>query len=93
MLKPVPSGPVFRVLPERVDVGEWIEWEAGYLARVRARLCEVLAAGAVAEAAIEAVGFAEFVGDRLPADRHKMPSRHRNTVAAIAEEVTGAGKD
>ncbi|MEE3258743.1 MAG: MBL fold metallo-hydrolase [Candidatus Latescibacterota bacterium] len=76
----------------RDAVRGWIEWEAGYLAQVRGRVRELLDAGTEEEAAIDAVGFEEFVGDRLPADRHKMPTRHRNTVAVIAAEEIKSSK-
>ena len=72
---------------------DWIEWEAAYLAGVRNRVRELLVGGRDIDAVADGVDFAEFVGDRLPADRHKMPSRHRNTVVKIAEEETERRKD
>lgn len=77
----------------RAAVRGWIEWAAGYLAGVRGRVQELLAGGTEEAAAIDAVTFDEFIGDRLPADRHKMPSRHRNTVAKIAAEELEYSKD
>ena len=76
-------------------VRDWLEWQAGYLAQVRQRVGQGLDRGQSAEEAAEAIDFAGFIGDRLPADRNQMPRRHRNTVEKIvAEEVKarGAGK-
>jgi glyoxylase-like metal-dependent hydrolase (beta-lactamase superfamily II) len=67
-------------------VAEWIAWEADYLARVRSFVRPRLEKGQEPEAVIEAVGFGKFIGDRLRADQHGMPGRHRNTVRKIVEE-------
>jgi cyclase len=67
-------------------VREWLLWLADYLAGVRSFAGEGLARGDAPEAITDAAGFARFVGDRLPADRHGMPRRHRATVAKIIEE-------
>lgn len=71
-------------------VRDWISWEADYLARVRQRVNSLVGDKIPAETIPDAVRFAEFVGDRLPADRHKMPLRHRATVAKIVEEETAS---
>ena len=67
-------------------VQDWLKWQAGYLSSVRAKVRKELAAGKDAEAAVEAVDYETFIGDRLPADRNGMPSRHRATVEKIVTE-------
>lgn len=74
------------VIHGRDEARDWIQWEADYLAAVRERVREMLGEGRSPAAAVEAAGYDEFVGDRLPRDRHNMPKRHRNTVEKIAEE-------
>jgi len=34
----------------------------------------------------DAITYENYVGDRLPVDRHGMPKRHRNTVLKIVKE-------
>jgi hypothetical protein len=53
---------------------------------VRQRVEQMLVGGADENAAADAVDFGEFVGERLPEDRHGMPKRHRATVAKIVAE-------
>jgi len=67
-------------------VRDWIQWEANYLAGVRERVRAALEGGAAPEAAADAAEFDELIGDRLPADRHGMPRRHRSTVEKIVAE-------
>jgi hypothetical protein len=67
-------------------VREWLLWLADYLAGVRAFARDGLTRGDTPEAIADAAGFARFVGDRLPADRHGMPRRHHATVLKIIEE-------
>ncbi|MBT3602803.1 MAG: MBL fold metallo-hydrolase [Candidatus Latescibacteria bacterium] len=74
-------------LHSKARVQDWLQWQAGYLASVRNRLQDELAAGKDAEAAAEAVDFETYIGDRLPIDRNGMPKRHRNTVDKIVEEL------
>jgi hypothetical protein len=38
------------------------------------------------EAAADAASYDELIGDRLPAERHGMPRRHRDTVLRITHE-------
>jgi len=59
---------------------------ADYLAAVRDRVRDSLKEGSSSSAAVEAVGYDEFVSDRLPRDRHNMPKRHRHTVVKIVAE-------
>ena len=70
----------------RERVQDWLQWQAGYLAGVRARVREELDRGRDADSAAGAVDFETFIGDRLPAEAHGMLKRHRNTVDKIAEE-------
>ena len=72
-------------------VREWLAWERHYLAAVRDFARAALAEGRSPEAVADAADFATFVGDRLPADRHAMPRRHRDTVLKIAREESDAG--
>ena len=73
-------------------VHEWICWWSDYLSKVRTHVRRALERGESAESVAEAVGFQDFVGDRLPADKHNMPQRHRNTVdKIIEEEITKLG--
>lgn len=67
-------------------VREWLTWLADYLSSVRAFVRAELAQGRNPQDILEAVDFARFIGDRLPADQHGMPRRHRNTVHKIIEE-------
>jgi cyclase len=67
---------------------DWILWEADYLAAVRRRVRQGLDQGVDPAAVAAAVDFAEFIGDRLPAERHNMPGRHHNTVEKIIAEET-----
>jgi cyclase len=67
-------------------IRDWLEWEADYLGGVRQRVEQMLVGGADENAAADAVDFGEFVGERLPEDRHGMPKRHRATVAKIVAE-------
>lgn len=64
----------------------WLTWEAQYLSRVRELVGQALRDGARGEAAIEAAPFDRLVAGRLPADRHGMAKRHRDTVGKIVWE-------
>jgi glyoxylase-like metal-dependent hydrolase (beta-lactamase superfamily II) len=67
-------------------VKETIGWLISYLTRTRAAVREALAQGVLPEAIPERVSYDRLIGDRLPQDRHKMPTRHRDVVAAIVRE-------
>jgi cyclase len=69
-------------------VRDWLGWQASYLAGARAFVRASLAQGDPADAVADAAGYERFVGDRLPADRHGMLRRHRNTVMKIIQEET-----
>ncbi|MFC1712065.1 MBL fold metallo-hydrolase [Candidatus Poribacteria bacterium] len=68
-------------------VREWIRWVIDYLTHVRAGVSELLERGLDPEAVADEIGYQELIGDRLPADKHGMPKRHRGTVQKIIEEV------
>jgi cyclase len=68
-------------------VREWLRWLAMYLANVRTAATTLVAAGAPAEDVAPQITYDEHVGDRLPADRHGIPRRHRATVDVIVREV------
>jgi cyclase len=76
-------GPVVRG-PDAVR--DWLSWEAAYLAGVRDAVRAWLRAGADPDALAGGVPFERHVAPRLPADRHGMAGRHRDTVAKIARE-------
>jgi cyclase len=63
-----------------------LRWVADYLAAVRQCVRDALAAGASAEAAVEAATYDRLVGDWLARDRHNMPQRHRDTVGFVVRE-------
>ena len=66
-------------------IRDWILWEADYLAGIRKRVRLGLAQDPP-DLVAASVSFDEFVGDRLRADLHNMPKRHRNTVEKIITE-------
>ena len=70
----------------RDAVQDWLTWQGGYLRAVRDKVREMLSDGASAVATAEAVTYGDFIGERLPVDRHGMPKRHRNTVDKIVQE-------
>jgi glyoxylase-like metal-dependent hydrolase (beta-lactamase superfamily II) len=74
------------VLQGREKVREWLQWLASYLAGVRAFVLEELGQGRDPVTIADSADYARFVGDRLPAEKHGMPKRHRNTVVKILEE-------
>jgi len=74
------------VLYGAARIRNWLGWEADYLGGVRQRVEQALDGGADERAAADAVGFEEFIGERLSEDRHGMPKRHRATVKKIIAE-------
>lgn len=76
-------GPVIR---GRAQVRDWLLWQADYLARVRERVRRELRRGLDPDLVLKMVSYDEFVGKRLPADRHNMTGRHVNTVNKIIQE-------
>jgi cyclase len=75
-------GPVVR----DTEVATWLRWGADYLLGVRRRVRQLLASGTPVEQIGDKVSYAEFVGDRLPPDRHGMPNRHAAAVTKIIDE-------
>lgn len=76
-----------RVLHGADAVQDWLGWQAAYLADVRESVRAGLARGASPERVVHEIAFEEFIGERLPGDRHNMPKRHRDTVGKIVAEV------
>ncbi len=73
------------------QVRDWLQWQASYLAGVRAFVREALDRGQAADAVVDAAGYEQFVGERLPIDRHGMLRRHRGTVMKILTEEARPG--
>lgn len=65
---------------------DWLRWLAGYLRGVRESVRAALDQGESPHTIADHIDYHRFVGDRLPRDRHTMPTRHRNTVHKIVEE-------
>jgi len=80
------------VLQGRARVEDWLAWLLEYLTGVRAFVHQALEerSGDSAESIAESVSFESFIGKRLPADRNKMPMRHRNTVLKLIQEEQAA---
>jgi glyoxylase-like metal-dependent hydrolase (beta-lactamase superfamily II) len=76
-------GPVL-VGQERVH--DWLDWVLSYLDRVRKAVRTGLARGDDPTALAASIDYATYIGDRLPADRHGMPRRHRLAVEKIIAE-------
>lgn len=76
-------GPVLR---GAARVREWLAGWADYLSGIRSFARDALDRGDDPQAIAAAADFGVLVGDRLPADRHSMPKRHRNTVEKVVEE-------
>ena len=74
------------VVRGREATRDWIVWLASYLRSVRAAVRERLDAGDEADAVADGISYDEFIGDRLPKERHGMPKRHRDTVQKIISE-------
>ncbi|MCZ6677378.1 MAG: MBL fold metallo-hydrolase [Candidatus Poribacteria bacterium] len=76
-------GPVLRGANR---VRTWLEWLISYLSSVRAFVGDALRPGVDSEAVADVIDYQEFIGARLPIDKHGMPRRHRNAVEKIIEE-------
>lgn len=70
----------------REAVQDWLRWLPGYLRGVRAAVRAALDAGTPPEAVADGIDYDRFIGDRLPKERHGMPTRHRNSVQKIVQE-------
>lgn len=71
----------------QAQVQDWLSWISTYLSRVRGAVQEGLAKGLTEVALLDSIDFDTYIGVKLPKDRHKMPSRHRDSVRKIIEEV------
>ena len=74
------------VVRGRPQVQDCLAWPIVYLSRVRGAVQDAMQQGLEPDIIVDAVDFETFIGNRLPADRHKMPGRHRDTVKKIIEE-------
>lgn len=74
------------VIHGKAAVLDWLTWLQDYLAHVRRLVQDALGDGVEPEHIVEMAGYAQFVGDRLPRDRHSMPRRHAATVSKIVQE-------
>ncbi len=69
-------------------VQEALQWAKNYLSGVRAAVATAIDSGVRdPEAIADTISYEQYVGDRLPVDRHGMPRRHRNTVLKIISEI------
>jgi len=71
------------------EIRAWLVWLADYMVRVRAFVFDGLERGDTPAAVAEAAGYQQFVGDRLPADKHGVVDRHRGVVLKIIQEELG----
>ena len=72
-------------------VQDWLNWLTAYIGDVRSTVSGMIAAGERDRGAIlESIGYDEYIGDRLPKNKHGMPKRHRNAVGKIADEEMAA---
>lgn len=75
------------VLHGQAVIQDWLNWTSRYVSGVRSAVRSMIAAGERDRGAIlAAISYDEYVGDRLPVDKHGMPKRHRNAVGKIADE-------
>jgi glyoxylase-like metal-dependent hydrolase (beta-lactamase superfamily II) len=72
-------------------IHDWLSWQINYLAGVRTLVQTGLHRGEDPETLADAVEYELFVGDRLPAEQHTMPKRHRLAVQKIILEVLENG--
>ncbi len=79
------------VVRGQADVQDWLRWIASYLRSVRTAVREALAAGQPVDSIADGIDYDQFIGDRLPKERHGMPKRHRNTVQKIVLEESSEG--
>ncbi len=79
------------VLHGHATIQDWLNWLSAYISGVRRAVAKMIAAGERDRSAVlESIGYDEFIGDRLPKDKHGMPKRHRNAVGKIADEEMAA---
>lgn len=68
------------------QVREHIHWTITYLSGVRLAVQQAMSSGLTPDQAAQSLSFEQFVGERLPADKHNMPRRHYDTSFKIASE-------
>lgn len=74
------------VIYGRDAVRDWLVWLPDYLRGVRAAVRAALDGGTPPERVADGIDYDRFIGDRLPKERHGMPTRHRNSVQKIVRE-------
>jgi glyoxylase-like metal-dependent hydrolase (beta-lactamase superfamily II) len=80
-------GPIVR---GRTQVREAILWAADYLGRCRDHVQARLGVDEP-ELIVSSARFDAFIGDRLPADRHRMVWRHEQTIRQLIAELSSTG--
>ena len=79
------------VLHGQALIQAWLTWLTRYISGVRNAVARMIDAGERDRGSIlESISYDEYIGDRLPRDKHGMPKRHRATVAKIADEEMAA---
>ena len=68
------------------QVQDWLRWLPDYLNKVRRFAQRSLNDGRAPDEIPSRCDYDEFIGDRLPKDRHNMSKRHQATVAKIVQE-------
>lgn len=75
------------VLHGKARIQDWLNWLTAYIGGVRGAVSRLIEAGERdREVIIESIEYDEYIGGRLPKDKHGMPKRHSNAVAKIVEE-------
>jgi len=81
-------GPVLR---GQEKIQDWLTWLTTYIGSLRRAASRMICAGERDRASlIESIGYDEYIGDRLPKEKHGMPTRHRKAVAKIVDEELAA---
>jgi len=75
-----------RLRCDKESVREWLNWEIDYLARIRAFVRYELAQGQSPKSIATRATFDEFIGNRIPKDKHGTPNRHGSVVSKIIQE-------
>ncbi|MEZ4623100.1 MAG: MBL fold metallo-hydrolase [Caldilineaceae bacterium] len=77
------------VICGRAEVQDWLTWLPNYLRNVRHCVQTALATDIPVQAIVERCEFDDFVGARLPREKHNMVKRHQATVTKIVQESIG----
>lgn len=76
------------VLFGQAAISDWLRWEIAYLNQIRTSVTGILATNPAADLdeVMSVTTYEQLIGNRLPVDKHGMPTRHRNTVGKILAE-------